>query len=63
MTKTWNFNGREYTMTKSGYGQYTLNGYHCTNSIIWDWCDDDEDESKNLEALNAAESFVNAHED
>lgn len=58
MKKTWNYNGVDYTMTKTGYGQYNLNGYHCTDSSIWDWCDDDENEEKMMEAWKAAERFV-----
>lgn len=58
MNKTWTYNGVDYEMKRAGYGQYTLNGYHCTYSWIWDWCDDESDEEKHEEALKAAERFV-----
>lgn len=58
MKKTWNYNGINYEMVKTGYGQYILNGYHCTDSSIWDWCDDDSDEDKYMAALDAAERFI-----
>jgi len=59
MTKTWTFNERPYTMTRAkGYGQYTLNGYHCTDSTIWDNCDNDDDPEKQRMALLEAEIFI-----
>lgn len=46
------------TIEKVGYGQYTLRGLgtsvHCTNSSIWDWCDDEDNEEKHLAAMQAA---------
>lgn len=59
MKKTWIYNGVEYTMIQTGYGQYTLNGYHCTDSEIFDWCDDEENEEKHMQALRDAEAFIN----
>ena len=58
MKKNWSYNGNDYEMVKTGYGQYMLNGYHCSDSEIWDWCDDDSNEEKHMEALRAAEIFV-----
>ena len=58
MIKVWNYNGVDYEMKKTGYGQYVLNGYHCTDSEIWDWCDDDSNEEKHEEAMKAAERFI-----
>lgn len=58
MKKTWTYLGVTYTMEMTGYGQYKLNGFHCTDSGIWDWCDDEENELKHLEALEAAKRFV-----
>ena len=44
--KTFEFNNEAITIEKTGYGQYVLSGLgisvHCTDSEIWDWCDDDE---------------------
>ena len=46
--KTFEFNNEAITIEKTGYGQYVLSGLgisvHCTDSEIWDWCDDDEKE-------------------
>lgn len=56
--KTWSYNGHDYEMSKTGYGQYVLNGYHCTNSTIWDYVDDEENEEEKLAALKEAEAFV-----
>lgn len=63
MKKTWIYNGRNYEMVRtSGYGQYTLNGHHCTNSSIWDWCDEESNEEKYQEAMESAELFVKSFE-
>lgn len=44
--------------SRTGYGQYVLSGLgisvHCTDSEIWDWCDDDENEDKHLAAKESA---------
>lgn len=59
-TKSWNYNGREYTMTMSnGYGQYTLNGYHFTDASVWDYVDDDDYPDKKEMAMKVAEAFIN----
>lgn len=59
MKKTFNYNGTEIVIEKlAGYGQYTINGYHCTDSTIWDYCDDDENPDKMELAQNAAYNFV-----
>lgn len=48
--KTFEYNNETITIEKAGYGQYTLRGLgisaHCTDSKIWDWCDDDSDEDE-----------------
>jgi len=57
--KTFEFNSEIITIEKAGYGQYTLRGLetsaHCTESRIWDWCDDEEDE-ESLEKSKEAKS-------
>nr|DAM63490.1 MAG TPA: hypothetical protein [Caudoviricetes sp.] len=61
--KTFEFNNEAITIEKTGYGQYVLSGLgisvHCTDSEIWDWCDDDwcdddENEDKHLAAKESA---------
>ena len=56
--KTFEFNNEAITIEKTGYGQYVLSGLgtsvHCTDSEIWDWCDDDENEEKHLSAKESA---------
>ena len=56
--KTFEINNETITIEKVGYGQYVLSGLstsvHCTDSEIWDWCDDDEKEEKHLEAKESA---------
>lgn len=60
MKKTWDYNGKDYTMTKShGYGQYVLNGYHFTDSSVWDDVDDDDNPEKQQMAMKVAEAFIN----
>lgn len=59
MKKIWYYNGKEYTMTCShGYGQYTLNGYHFTDSTVWDNVDDEDNPEKQEEAMKGAEAFI-----
>lgn len=56
--KTFEINNETITIEEVGYGQYVLSGLstsvHCTDSEIWDWCDDDENEEKHLEAKESA---------
>lgn len=56
--KTFEFNNEAIAIEKTGYGQYVLSGLgisvHCTDSEIWDWCDDDENEDKHLAAKESA---------
>lgn len=57
--KTFEHKGETITIERAiGYGQYTLRGLgtsvHCTDSEIWDWCDDNENEEKHSEAKEAA---------
>ena len=40
--RAWEFRRKMYIMEKVGSGQYKLNGYHCTDSTIWDYAHDDE---------------------
>lgn len=59
MKKTWIYNGVEYTLEKGhGYGQYILNGYHFTDSSVWDDIDNEEEEEKRKEAMRVAETFI-----
>lgn len=56
--KTFEINNETITIEEVGYGQYVLSGLstsvHYTDSEIWDWCDDDENEEKHLEAKESA---------
>lgn len=56
--KTFEINNETITIEQTGYGQYVLSGLgtsvHCTDSEIWDWCDDDENEEKHFAAKDAA---------
>lgn len=59
ITRTFEFNNEIITIEQThGYGQYILRGLgtsvRCTDSEIWDWCTDDEDEEKHLAAKKAA---------
>lgn len=60
--KTFEFNNEVITIEATGYGQYTLRGLgisaHCTDSEMWDWCDDDENEEKHLNAKQAAYNIL-----
>lgn len=59
MEKNWKYKGKEYTMKKlNGYGQYTLNGHHCTDSLIWDYIDDENNLKKQRLAKLCAEAFL-----
>ena len=62
MKRRWNFRNKEYTMIFLSYGNYSLNGYHCTDSYIWDHVTDDENMKKRGEARRAAELFVARHQ-
>lgn len=60
--KTFEFNNETITIEQVGYGQYTLRGLdssvHCTDSEIWDWCDDEENEEKHLYAKETAHRLL-----
>ena len=60
--KTFEFNSEIITIEIAGYGQYTLRGLdnsvHCSDTEIWDWCDDDENEEKHLNAKQAAYNML-----
>ena len=61
MKKSWSYNGVNYTIERAhGYGQYVLNGYHCTLSNVWDDVDDDVYPEKQEEAMREAEAFLHA---
>ena len=59
MKKSWTYKGVKYTIEKThGYGQYILNGYHCTLSNVWDDVDDDGCPVKQKEAMREAAAFL-----
>ena len=61
MRKSWSYNGVNYTIERAhGYGQYILNGYHCTLSNVWDDVDDDDFPEKQKEAMKEAEAFLHS---
>ena len=61
MKKSWSYNGVNYTIERAhGYGQYILNGYHCTLSNVWDDVDDDDIPAKQEEAMKEAEAFLHS---
>lgn len=61
MKKSWRYKGVNYTMeTTRGYGQFTLNGFHCTESTIWDYVDDENFPKKQRQAKRDAECFIRA---
>lgn len=61
MKKSWSYKGVNYTMERAhGYGQYILNGYHCTLSYVWDDVDDDSCPEKQEEAKKEAEAYLRA---
>lgn len=60
MKKEWNYNGIDYTMErKGGYGQYVLNGYHFTDSSVWDNVDNEDEPERQEKAMRVAEAFIN----
>lgn len=56
--KKFEFKNQEISIERTGYGQYILRGLgtsvYTTDSSIYDWCDDDSDESKYMEAQERA---------
>ena len=59
MKKKWTYKGVECTIERAhGYGQYILNGYHCTLSNVWDDVDDGDCPDKQEEAMREAEAFL-----
>ena len=62
MVRSWKFRNKEYTMTFLSYGNYSLNGYHCTDSYIWDYVTDDDNMKQRGKARRYAELFVKSRE-
>lgn len=60
MKKYWRYRNREYIMIWYGKGKYSLNGYHCTDSEIWDYATDCDNNQKRKEVRIAAERFVSS---
>lgn len=66
--KTVNINGIQIQMEQKGYGQYTLRATidgqalsaHCTDSEVWDWIDDEENEAKHEAAKATALRLLEA---
>ena len=59
MKKSWRFKGVKYTMERAhGYGQYIINGYHCTLSNVWDDVDDVDCPRKQKVAMRDAAAFL-----
>lgn len=60
--KTFTFHNATITIEKAGYGQYTLHGLgtsvHCTDSEVWDWCDDEENKEKHEDAKRTAYNLL-----
>ncbi len=60
MKKKWNYNGVDYTIERGhGYGQYVLNGYHFTDSSVWDNVDNEDEPGEQEMAMKVAEAFIN----
>lgn len=63
--KTFKFHNANITMTQTGYGQYKLSGLgktiHCTDSIIYDWCDDESNPKKHLDTRRAAYNLLKSY--
>ena len=59
MKKRWTYNGVDYTIERAhGYGCYVLNGYHFTQSNVWDDVDDEGNPEKQEQAMRDAECFL-----
>lgn len=60
--KTFTFHNATITIEQTGYGQYTLRGLgtsvHCTDSEVWDWCDDEENKQKHQDAKRTAYNLL-----
>ena len=56
--KAFEINNETIPIEQVGDGQDILRGIdtsvHCTDSEIWDWCDDKENEEKHLSAKESA---------
>lgn len=52
--KKFNYNGQEFTITRTGNGQYSIESegisVHTTSSYYFDDCDNDDNEEKMQEA-------------
>jgi hypothetical protein len=62
MKKIWTFRRKNYEMESKGRGQYVLNGYHTTDSVIWDYVDDDEQPRLMGKVRRDAERFIRMNE-
>ena len=61
MEKAWTYKGVDYTIERAhGYGYYVLNGYHFTQSNVWDDVDDEDNPEKQEEAMKEAEAFLHS---
>ena len=62
MKKQFNYGGLPIEIEKKGYGQYIIRSgqvaLRSTDSTIWDWCDDDDNEAKMEEAQKAAHRLI-----
>ena len=65
--KTIKINANTYTMTRTGYGQYTVTKTnkrgteyrHSTDSQMYDWMDDDSDRHQHASAKRALKWIFN----
>ena len=60
--KRFKFHNCNMEISQAGYGQYNIKGLgvqiHCTESFIWDWCDDESNKKKCHEARRRAYKLV-----
>ena len=58
MTKSFSFHNAKMSLEFKGHGSYILRGLnqsiYFTDSSVWDYCDDDENYKKCLEARRTA---------
>ena len=56
--KTFKFHNATITIAPKGSGQYVISGLgksiHSTDSIMYDWCDDDSNKAKQKSARKSA---------
>lgn len=62
LMKTFEYNGEIITIELISYGEYMLRGLNasvrCTDSEVWDWCNDDSNEFKFEEAKKTAYNML-----